>query len=161
MSLVTLSRIHAFHPALDRAVDLFDRYRMFYGQPSDPALARGFLTQRLRAGESTVFLARTGEDWVGFCQLYTGFSSIACGRTIVLNDLYVEPSRRGAGVGRALIERAIAWARQRGAMRVVLETADTNDRAQALYERLGFARSQGFIGYALDLGGAPAAGRAA
>ena len=55
-----------------------------------------------------------------------------------LEELYVVPDRRGEGHGRALMEAAIAAARERGATTMELGTA-TNDRAaRGLYESLGF-----------------------
>lgn len=151
MSTVQVVEIDVTSPELSAAAVLFDRYRSFYGKPSNPSLAEQYLRERLAAGDSTVLLARHLDQWVGFCQLYRGFSSIACAHTVILNDLYVDDGHRSAGVGRALIDHASALARQLRAARVVLETAETNVRAQALYESLGFERSRGFVGYSLCL----------
>ena len=151
MTHVEIFEIDAHARELDAAALLFDRYRSFYGRPSNLGLARNYLRQRLEAHESTVLLARLEGQWVGFCQLYRGFSSISCTQTVILNDLYVADGQRSAGVGRALIEHTVAIARQRDASCVVLETAVTNQRAQALYERLGFERQQGFVAYAMSL----------
>lgn len=151
MSAVQVVEIDAASPELSAAALLFDRYRSFYGKPANLSLAQHYLRERLEAGESTVLLARLQDQWVGFCQLYRGFSSISCARTVILNDLYVEDAHRSAGVGRALIDYASAFARRVRAARVVLETAETNVRAQALYESLGFERSRGFLSYSLCL----------
>lgn len=56
---------------------------------------------------------------------------------------------RGKGVGHALMERAIAWARETGVItRLELEVLERNDSAIRLYERLGFVR-EGVIRHAL------------
>jgi ribosomal protein S18 acetylase RimI-like enzyme len=151
MSIVQVIEIDATGPELSAAAVLFDRYRSFYGKPSNPSMAEQYLRERLAAGDSTVLLARQQEQWVGFCQLYQGFSSISCTRTVILNDLYVDEGQRSAGVGRALIDHAGHFARRMRAAQVVLETAESNVRAQALYESLGFERSRGFVGYSLCL----------
>lgn len=151
MPNIHVTEIDAQSPALSSAARLFDRYRRFYGQPTDLALAHAFLSARLKAGESTVLLARVNDQWIGFCQLYRGFSSVACARTVVLNDLYVEASHRSIGVGGALIARAQVVAEGDGARCLLLETAETNTRAQALYESMGFERSRGFVSYCLSL----------
>ncbi len=131
---------------------LFDAYRMFYGQPSEPARASGFLRERLRQGDSVLLLARGGDGAaLGFAQLYPTFSSIACRRAFILNDLYTAESARGQGVGRALLEAARAHALGAGAASISLETAIDNTRAQALYESFGFQRDAQFLTYALSL----------
>jgi ribosomal protein S18 acetylase RimI-like enzyme len=58
-----------------------------------------------------------------------------------LHDVLVDAGARSRGVATALIEHALAWMRDRGAPRVVLHTADQNERAQRLFHRLGFRRT--------------------
>ncbi len=53
-------------------------------------------------------------------------------RAWVLNDLFVSPDARQSGVASALMERAEILARRTKAAYLVLETADTNRKAQAL-----------------------------
>lgn len=60
------------------------------------------------------------------------------GRQFLLDGLCVLPEARGQGVGRALIAAICAEAARRGHDTVRLDVVDTNLRARALYERLGF-----------------------
>jgi ribosomal protein S18 acetylase RimI-like enzyme len=60
-----------------------------------------------------------------------------------LAELYVAPARRGEGLGRALLESAIAHARDRGASHMELGTAESDVVARALYESLGFSNREG------------------
>jgi ribosomal protein S18 acetylase RimI-like enzyme len=60
-----------------------------------------------------------------------------------LAHLGVSPALRGHGIGRALIEELIRRGLQQGRRRVMLDVAASNPRAQALYERLGFAVTGG------------------
>lgn len=53
--------------------------------------------------------------------------------------VYVAPSHLGRGVAQQLVHTVIDHARQQGVQRLVLTVTHGNDRAQALYERLGFA----------------------
>lgn len=66
-----------------------------------------------------------------------------------LEDLFVAPAARGTGAGRALIEHVRAWAEARGAAEVYWLTAETNDTARGLYDRV--ATRSGFIQYQIRL----------
>ncbi len=55
-----------------------------------------------------------------------------------LEELYVTPARRGRGVGRALLERAMEVSRERGAVRIELGTSTDDTAAIGLYESAGF-----------------------
>src|SRR5688500_2545743 len=59
--------------------------------------------------------------------------------TAALWDLRVAPSARGAGVGSALLDAALAWARGRAAARLVVETQNVNVPACRFYARCGAA----------------------
>lgn len=127
---------------IDHLVPLFDAYRVFYRQSSDPDLARRFLAQRMQLGESVILLARAADDGqaLGFVQLYPGFSSVSAGRVWILNDLFVKPEARGHGVGRALMVRARKHAETTGVLGMSLSTAEDNRTAQGLYESEGWQR---------------------
>lgn len=123
---------------LDALVPLFDAYRMFYAQPSDPVRARDFLAERLAKGESAVLVAERGPSAVGFTQLYPVFSSVRTARTWLLNDLFVAEGARRGGVARALLDAAAAFARAQGAAGLMLETTRDNAPARALYRAAGW-----------------------
>ncbi len=142
---------------LDVLGPLFDGYRQFYAQPSDPALARDFLSLRLKREESVVFLAFDADGRaLGFTQLYPTFCSVAAARIFILYDLFIRPEDRRGGTGAALLHAAADFARSVGAVRLELSTALTNEAAQALYEREGWQRVNEFYVYALAL---PPAGK--
>lgn len=143
----TLSVHQATLADLDDLTSLFDGYRQFYGKSSDLPAARAFLRQRFEHGESTLFVARQDGAAVGFCQLYPSFSSVSLARTFILNDLFVLPSARRAGLGQALLEAAIGYGKALGAVRLTLSTAISNETAQALYQAAGWARDQQFYVY--------------
>lgn len=55
-----------------------------------------------------------------------------------VEELAVDTQFRGQGVGQALLNRAIAWARERGFPGIMLETQDNNVPACKLYAKCGF-----------------------
>jgi len=139
---------------LDSVVPLFDAYRQFYKQASDPVLARSFLQDRFRNNESIVFLAfKPNGSALGFTQLYPSFSSGLARRIFILNDLFVVPEARRHGVGGALLQAAAEFGVKSGAVRLALSTALDNAAAQALYERSGWRRDTVFCTYTLPLNG--------
>lgn len=120
---------------LDAVVPLFDAYRRFYQQTSDPVAARSWLEQRLQRDEAVILLAEKAGVAAGFTLLYSSFSSVLMTRTHLLNDLYVAPGARRMGVGLALLGAAADFARSRGSKRISLETMRDNHAARALYRR--------------------------
>ncbi len=135
---------------LDEAARLFDGYLAFYEKQIEPSASRAFIAGRLDKLDSVIFLAWIGDRAVGFMQLYPTFASLSLAPAWVLNDLYVEVSARGRGVGEALMAKASALAAETGAAEVFLQTALDNYGAQRLYEKLGYQRDEQFVVYTLD-----------
>ena len=66
-----------------------------------------------------------------------------------LSVLAVAAQAESKGVGSALLDQSVAWAKQRGSDRLTLSALVTNARARALYERKGFAGE--YVRYVLPL----------
>lgn len=123
---------------LNTLVPLFDSYRVFYKQASNPEEARKFLRERFQNKDSVIFIAMDQEGkGLGFVQLYPSFSSVSMQPTYILNDLYVASEARKKGIGEALMERAKEFAIAQNSKGLTLETAIDNP-AQKLYKRLGW-----------------------
>jgi ribosomal protein S18 acetylase RimI-like enzyme len=150
--LVLLVRVRRAGPEdLDALASLFEAYRRFYEQPDDLPKSRAFVAERLTRGDSVIFVAEEAGELRGFTQLYPLFSSTACRRLWLLNDLYTTGSARRKGVARALMEAARGHAIETGATGIELSTAHTNLPAQRLYESLGYVMDRTFRAYSLRL----------
>ena len=100
------------------------------------------------------FAARLGGALVGTAGLFP-----VPGGGLELRKMYLLPAARGQRVGWALWEACLAFARARGARRIVLDTTEQMQAAIRFYERLGFVRDDAQItaprcsrGYRLELG---------
>lgn len=60
--------------------------------------------------------------------------------TVELRKMYLDARARGLGVGRRLLDEAVAWSRAAGARRMVLDTTHQMTAAIAFYESHGFVR---------------------
>ncbi|HEY6325623.1 MAG TPA: GNAT family N-acetyltransferase [Candidatus Cybelea sp.] len=123
---------------------LFDAYRAFFTGGNRLDESRRFLEERIARDESVTFVARDGEDAVGFIQLYPLWSSWYCRRIWFLSDLYVKESARKHGVGRRLVERVIEHARETDAVSVMVELPRREPHLEEFYRRLGFGRDEVF-----------------
>lgn len=118
---------------------LFDLYRQFYQQAADHDCARSFITQRLKQKDSDLLIARTHSGAAaGFIQLFPTFCSIEAKPIAILNDLYVREDARRSGAASQLMDAAQKLGKERNWAYLLLSTAHTNTRAQALYEKKGW-----------------------
>jgi GNAT superfamily N-acetyltransferase len=135
---------------VEMAVELFDKYRMFYRQTSNVSAARAFLEERLSQNESVIFIAFHNEIPVGLCQLYPIFSSVSMQRTWLLNDLFVDEAARGKGVAALLLQAAKEYGINTNAKWFLLQTGADNVTAQSVYEKNGWQKISDFF-YELPL----------
>ncbi|HET8877388.1 MAG TPA: GNAT family N-acetyltransferase [Casimicrobiaceae bacterium] len=77
------------------------------------------------------------QDCIGFALFFHTYSTFLGRRGLWLEDLFVKPAHRGAGVGRALLARLAVLARERGCGRFEWSVLDWNRSAIAFYEGIG------------------------
>jgi GNAT superfamily N-acetyltransferase len=82
-------------------------------------------------------IAERGGHAVGFALFFTTFSTFLCKPGLYLEDLFVEPEHRGAGLGKALLRRLAALAGERGCGRLEWRVLDWNAPSIAFYRSLG------------------------
>lgn len=94
---------------------------------------------RLLHSPDALFLVATGEEGpVGYVLLRFRYSMWVCGLEATIEDLFVDPSARKQGVGKALIEGALDAAIAQGCLSVCLDTNEFNIASTAIYTQLGF-----------------------
>ncbi len=86
---------------------------------------------------------------LGFATVFWTWSTLSASRIAVMNDLFVSAEARGGGIADALIHACAERARERGATSLDWETANDNERARAVYERVGARRDERWVGYSI------------
>jgi len=100
-----------------------------------PAMLREALFGARPSCEAIV--AERGGRSVGFALYFTTFSTFLCKPGLYLEDLFVEPAHRGAGLGKALLRRLAAIAIERDCGRFEWRVLDWNDPSIRFYQSLG------------------------
>jgi GNAT superfamily N-acetyltransferase len=139
---------------------LWAGYLEFYRQILDPATTDATWRRVLHPGREAMIgrVAEADGRLIGLLHAVVHANTWAAAPVCYLEDLFVDPTARRAGIGRALIEALAAEGRPAGWRRIYWRTAADNATAQALYDRL--ARRSGWVTYELDLidANAPARG---
>ncbi len=121
----------------------FDPKRFIPATSETEAGYAWYLGTQLEVTNVAVMVAEENGDVVGYT--YAGLEGrdymALRGPAGALYDIVVDPAKRRRGVGRLLIDAALAFLKDLGAPRVVLSTATRNDAAQHLFESVGFRRT--------------------
>jgi GNAT superfamily N-acetyltransferase len=100
----------------------------------DAEKAASRLADAIESTHAEVLVADDGEI-VGFCTVYLDIDSVRFGRRAWVEDLAVDDARRSQGIGKALLDAAKDWARERGASHLELDSAEVRAGAHRFYER--------------------------
>ena len=84
-----------------------------------------------------VVIARVDDEPAGFALWFYNYSTFLATPGLYLEDLFVYPSFRGRGVGRALLQHLAAIALERGCGRMEWSVLDWNAPALGFYRKLG------------------------
>jgi GNAT superfamily N-acetyltransferase len=125
-----------------------DFYNVTPGDSDLLAMSRALIADPEREGLQLIARDATNVA-IGFATIFWSWSTLSASRIGVMNDLFVSPAARGAGIARALIAACQDRCRQRGAGSLTWQTARDNSRAQALYEGIGARRSE-WLDYSLE-----------
>jgi len=139
---------------LDELLPLMRAYCEFYEvAPSDEELLA--MSRKLIANpelEGVQLIARDDDGTaVGFATVFWTWQTLSASRLGVMNDLFVAEGARGGGHADALIAECAERCRAHGATDLAWQTARTNERAQAVYDRVGATRDDRWLDYSLTV----------
>jgi len=97
----------------------------------------------------TLIAEHAGES-AGYALFFPTFSSFLAREGSWLEDLFVRPAHRGAGVGRALLAAVAARVHERGGARLGWAALDWNEPALGFYARLGASATPEWISHRLQ-----------
>jgi GNAT superfamily N-acetyltransferase len=120
-----------------RWAELYRGYCAFYAVPV-PDLDN--LWRLLGKGEVECFVAELDGDVVGLAHVRAFVRPLEGDTAGFLDDLFVDPARRGSGAGTALLQRLRALASERRWGVVTWITGPENDTARRLYDEVGEAQ---------------------
>lgn len=156
---MTTSEHEIRRAGIDDATDvarLLHDFNTEFDDPTPPVAVLAERVSELLAGEAIVALL-AGEEPLGIALFRIRPSLWSSAADVYLEELYVVPAKRGHGIGRALLEAAMAAARKAGADHFELTTGETDTAARGLYESFGLTNREGapdgprMLYYELDL----------
>jgi len=125
----------------DEAAGLVSTYDWLFAPPGaqppqwDPARAAARLGAAVASEDAEVLVADVDGAVVGICTVYLDIDSVRFGLRAWVEDLAVHPDHRSAGHGKALLDAAKAWGRERGAAHLELDSGESRADAHRFYER--------------------------
>ena len=117
---------------------------------SNPPPTRKHLEQIVGSDSCSLLIARDGQKIVGSLTLVV--FPIPTGARAWIEDVVVDSSARGKGVGETLNREALKVAKERGAVTVDLTSRPSREAANRLYQRIGFEKRDTNV-YRYDLRG--------
>ncbi len=126
-------------PMADLLYELFTLESDFLPQREKQLVALQWLLAHPAHGR--LFVLRDGDRVVGMANALISISTAEGGPVLILEDVIIAASHRGAGHGRLLIEHVLRWANSAGMSRVTLLTDHDNSVALSFYKKLGFDES--------------------
>jgi GNAT superfamily N-acetyltransferase len=127
----------------DEVPALVGAYEWLFAPPGtrprlwDPERAAERLRALIGSGDGRVFVADHEGSVVGICTVTLDIDSVRFGTRAWVEDLAVHPDHRSAGHGKALLDAAKDWGRERGATHLELDSGEARADAHRFYEREG------------------------
>ncbi len=123
--------------------DLYESFQRLVPQLTDnnPPPSWDDLSALIRDSSSTLLVARNEEGQI-LAALTLAVYRVPTGIRSIIEDVIVDRSARGQGIGEALMQRAIELAREKGAGNISLTSNPMREAANRLYLRVGFKKRE-------------------
>ena len=129
---------------------LWESYLAFYGvEIPEDVTEKTFARLTAEGAGMQGLIALEGSRPVGFAHLILHLCTWDSRPSCYLEDLFVLESARGRGVGRALLDRVVSFAKEASIGRVYWHTAATNAPARVLYDQ--YVKADGFVRYRMAI----------
>jgi diamine N-acetyltransferase len=113
-----------------------------FRRPAGPVLSAELVAKIIADPQAVLFVAEDGQQVVGIVHISVVEAPdrpiLTPRRYATIHTLAVRQAYRGAGIGRALMEQAQGWARDKGASEIELNVWEFNRAAIEFYDRLGY-----------------------
>jgi len=124
-----------------------------FKRPEGPVRDREYLLSVIADPDVRLYVAVEGERLIGVVQVLIretrDIPILVRRRYGLVENLVVREGLRRKGIGSALMERALEWARSRGATEFELNVFEFNRSAIAFYRKLGYTTISRYMGRAL------------
>ena len=129
--------------ATEATDELLDAFRRLIPQltKTPPHLSRDEITALVKSACSTLLVARADDDSI-VGVLCLAVYRVPTGIRSIIEDVIVDESERGQGIGEALTRRALEIAKEAGAAHVTLTSNPRREAANRLYLRVGFKKRE-------------------
>lgn len=105
-----------------------------------------------QSGHSTIIIAILNGQHVGYLMIMGNDAKRAAHRATI--DLGLQKEAQGKGIAKSLLDKAEAWAKEKGISRLELTVIEENEPARKLYEKAGF-ESEGIRQKSMMINGKP------
>jgi GNAT superfamily N-acetyltransferase len=130
--------------------ELWDGYTRFYNREPSEAITRHAWARIMDPSSpvNAIVAESEGANVIGIANYIVHDSTSATAPVCYLQDLFVDPAERAAGVGRLLIDWLVAEVKAQGWSRLYWATRENNYRARGLYDK--YTPHSGFLRYVID-----------
>ncbi len=123
--------------------ELWDAFHRLVPQltNNNPPPSLDLLAALVESEASTLLVARADDGFILGAAALTVYL-VPTGTRAIIEDVIVDGSARGQGIGEALVRRCLEIAREKGAPAVTLTSNPKREAANRLYQRMGFLRRE-------------------